>query len=291
MPKPYLGNPLRCEAVLNKYGFSFRKKYGQNFLIDESVLEDTVDAAEIGPEDVVLEIGPGIGTLTQYLACAAAKVIAVEIDDALLPILDDTLSDWDNVKVLHADIMKTDIQKLADEENGGRPMKVVANLPYYITTPILMKLFESRAPIDSVTVMVQKEVAERIETGPGTKAYGALSLAIQYYAEPSIAVQVPASSFIPRPNVDSAVIVMKRWVDPPVKVNNETLLFQVIRASFQQRRKKLANGITNAGDLSFTKEQVEHALAAVGLDLNVRGEKLTLAQFGVLSDELNQFLG
>ncbi len=290
MPQPYLGNPLRCEAVLNKYGFSFRKKYGQNFLIDESVLEDTVDAAEIGPEDVVLEIGPGIGTLTQYLASAAAKVIAVEIDDALLPILDDTLSEWDNVKVLHADIMKIDIGQLAEAENGGKALKVVANLPYYITTPILMKLFESHAPIDSVTVMVQKEVAERIETGPGSKAYGALSLAIQYYAEPSIAVEVPASSFIPRPNVDSAVIVMKRWENPPVTVENETLLFQVIRASFQQRRKKLVNGIANAGDLSFTKEQVEGALVSIGLDTNVRGETLTLAQFGMLADELNHVL-
>ena len=284
--EPYLGNPIRCKAVLNKYGFVFRKQYGQNFLIDGTVLDGIVSAAGIGPEDAVLEIGPGIGSLTQYLASAAGSVTAVELDKALLPILADTLSGWDNVRIVPGDILKLDVPALAEEIGGGRPVKVAANLPYYITTPILMKLFESRANFSSITVMVQKEVAERMETGPGSKAYGALSLAVQYYAKPERVLTVPAASFIPRPHVDSAVIRLTCHETPPVTPKSEALLFSLIRASFQQRRKTLANGIANSGEIPCGREAAQAAIETAGLPANVRGETLTLAEFAALSDAL-----
>ena len=252
MPKPYLANPTECRKVLDRYGFSFRKKYGQNFLIREQVLEDIISTAGIGEDDFVLEIGPGIGTLTQYLAESAGKVCAVEIDRALLPILEDTLSGWDNVTVLNADILKTDIQSIADRENEGRPVKIVANLPYYITTPILMGLFEGGAPFSDLTVMVQKEVAERMVTGPGSKTYGALSLAVSYYTEPEISFIVGPGAFMPRPKVDSAVVHMVRRAAPPVPVKDEKMLFDLIRASFNERRKTLQNGMAIYAGLSVS---------------------------------------
>ncbi|MDO4805493.1 MAG: 16S rRNA (adenine(1518)-N(6)/adenine(1519)-N(6))-dimethyltransferase RsmA [Lachnospiraceae bacterium] len=285
-PVPYLGNRSRCKAVLEKYGFSFRKKFGQNFLIDESVLLGIIDTAGITKDDYVLEIGPGIGTLTQYLATYAGKVCAVEIDRALLPILEDTLAGWDNVTVLNADILKTDIRAIAERENGGRPLKVCANLPYYITTPILMGLFESGAPFSELTVMVQKEVAERMIAEPGSKAYGALSLAVRYFTEPKIAFIVDPGSFMPRPKVQSAVVHMKRHASPPVDVKDEQMLFDVIRASFNERRKTLQNGIADYGLFSYSKEQAGLALDACGLDRRVRGEKLALADFARLADVL-----
>ena len=286
MPKPYLANPAGCRKVLDKYGFSFRKKYGQNFLIREQVLEDIISTAGISKDDFVLEIGPGIGTLTQYLAESAGKVCAVEIDRALLPILADTLSEWDNVTILNADILKTDIQAIADRENEGRPVKIVANLPYYITTPILMGLFEGEAPFSELTVMVQKEVAERMVTGPGSKTYGALSLAVSYYTEPEISFLVDPGSFMPRPKVDSAVIHMVRRDVPPVQVKDEKLLFDLIRASFNERRKTLQNGIANYGGFSFSKAEALQAIEACGMKPAVRGEALTLSEFGQLADEL-----
>ncbi len=276
--------------MLNKYDFVFRKKFGQNFLIDTKVLTDTIRTAEITKEDFVLEIGPGIGTLTQYLAYSARKVCAVEIDRALLPILSDTMKDFDNAEILNADILKTDIREIAERENDGRPIKVVANLPYYITTPIILGLFESAAPIDSITVMVQKEVAERMITGPGSKAYGALSLAVQYYSKPEISFFVSPESFIPKPKVGSAVIHMKRYSDPPVAVKDEKMLFRLIRASFNERRKTLQNGIANSPDFHFTKEQIAQAIAACGFPPTVRGETLTLADFAALSDSFLNFL-
>lgn len=282
-----LGNPQDTIAVLQKYQFRFQKKYGQNFLIDPDVLERIVAAAQITREDTVLEIGPGIGTMTQVLAEAAGEVVAVEIDKALLPILDETLADYDNVTVINADILKLDIPALV-AEHGGRPVKVVANLPYYITTPIIMELFESRAPIHSITIMVQREVAERMQVGPGTKDYGALSLSVQYYAEPEIVANVPPNCFIPRPSVGSAVIRLTRREQPPVEVADEARMFAVIRASFNQRRKTLANGLANAAELHVTREQVTDALAAMGLPAAVRGETLTLAQFAELSNRLGQ---
>ena len=236
MKEPTLGNPQETIAVLQKYNFAFQKKFGQNFLIDPRVLEKIIKAAEITEDDCVLEIGPGIGTMTQHLACAAKKVIAVEIDRALIPILQDTLSGWDNVKIINEDVMKVDLAKLAEEENGGKPLKVVANLPYYITTPIIMGLFENHVPLKSITVMVQKEVADRMQVGPGTKDYGALSLAVQYYAKPYIVANVPPNCFMPRPKVGSAVIRLERYEEPPVKVKDEKLMFRIIRASFNQRR-------------------------------------------------------
>ena len=288
MSTPYLGNRARCTAVLKKYGFSFRKKYGQNFLIDESVLEGIIDTADITKDDFVLEIGPGIGTLTQYLATYAGKVCAVEIDKALLPILEDTLSGWDNVTVLNADILKTDIRAIAETENGGRPIKVCANLPYYITTPILMGLFESGAPFSQLTVMVQKEVAERMIAEPGSKTYGALSLAVRYYTDPEISFIVEPESFMPRPKVESAIVHMVRHQDPPVDVKDEKMLFDVIRASFNERRKTLQNGIANYAGFSFSKEQVGQALDLCGLDRTVRGEKLSLEDFARLADALTE---
>ena len=276
MKEPTLGNPQNTIAVLQKYNFIFQKKFGQNFLIDTHVLDKIIRAAEIGKDDLVLEIGPGIGTMTQYLSCAAGKVIAVEIDRALIPILEDTLDGYDNVRVINEDVLKVDIRKLVEEENEGRPIKVVANLPYYITTPIIMGLFENHVPIKSITVMVQKEVADRMQVGPGTKDYGALSLAVQYYAKPYIVANVPPNCFMPRPKVGSAVIRLTCHQEKPVQVQDEKLMFNIIRASFNQRRKTLANGLKNAATLDFTKEEVEAAIDALGKGASVRGETLTL---------------
>lgn len=281
-----LGIPSNTIAVLEKYGFRFQKKYGQNFLIDSNILENIISAAEIGEDDCVLEIGPGIGTMTQYLAEHARQVIAVEIDDHLIPILKDTLSAYDNVMVIHDDILKVDVQKLCDAHNGGKPVKVVANLPYYITTPIIMGLFESRVPLSSITIMVQKEVADRMQVGPGTKDYGALSLAVQYYAKPEIVAQVPPNCFIPRPNVGSAVIRLTRYEAPPVKTKDEKKMFAIIRAAFNQRRKTLVNALANAGIYGITKEKTAQVLEKMGLSAAIRGEALTLKQFAELSDLL-----
>lgn len=279
-----LGNPQNTIAVLQKYQFNFQKKYGQNFLIDSHVLDKIISAAEITKEDFVLEIGPGIGTMTQYLCENAGKVLAVEIDSSLIPILTDTLSMYDNVEILNEDILKVDMNRLAQEKNGGVPIKVVANLPYYITTPIIMGLFESRVPIDSITVMVQKEVAERMQVGPGTKDYGALSLAVQYYARPELVANVPPNCFIPRPNVGSAVIRLVRHREPPVPAADEKLMFELIRASFNQRRKTLVNGLHNAGGLQLSKEMIAECLEELGHSPSIRGEALTLEQFAALSN-------
>ena len=284
----YLGIPQNTIAVLQKYHFNFQKKFGQNFLIDTTVLDRIISSAEITKEDCVLEIGPGIGTMTQYLAERAGSVVAVEIDKALLPILEETLQDYDNVTVINDDILKVDINRLVEEKNGGRPIKVVANLPYYITTPIIMGLFESRVPLKSITIMVQKEVADRMQVGPGSKDYGALSLAVQYYAKPYIAANVPPNCFIPRPGVGSAVIRLTRYEEPPVTVKDESLMFKLIRASFNQRRKTLQNGIANSPELPYSKAQVEKALEKMGLAANVRGESLTLAEFAKLSDIISE---
>ena len=283
-----LGNPQETIAVLQRYGFNFQKKYGQNFLIDTHVLDKIIGAAQIGPDDFVLEIGPGIGTMTQYLAEAAREVVAVEIDTKLIPILQDTLKEYDNVTVLNEDILKVDIRKIAEEKNGGKPIKVVANLPYYITTPIIMGLFESEVPLDSITVMVQKEVADRMQVGPGTKDYGALSLAVQYYAEPYIVANVPPNCFIPRPAVGSAVIRLTRYQEKPVKVNDASFMFKIIRASFNQRRKTLQNGQYNSSELRIPKEKTVAALEEMGLTPTIRGEKLSLEEFAQLSDILGR---
>ena len=283
-----LGNPQETIAVLQRYGFNFQKKYGQNFLIDTHVLDKIIGAAQIGPDDFVLEIGPGIGTMTQYLAEAAREVIAVEIDTKLIPILQDTLKEYDNVTVLNEDILKVDIRKIAEEKNGGKPIKVVANLPYYITTPIIMGLFESEVPLDSITVMVQKEVADRMQVGPGTKDYGGLSLAVQYYAEPYIVANVPPNCFIPRPAVGSAVIRLTRYQEKPVKVNDASFMFKIIRASFNQRRKTLQNGLYNSSELRIPKEKTVAALEEMGLTPTIRGEKLSLEEFALLSDILGR---
>ena len=283
-----LGNPQNTIAVLQKYQFNFQKKFGQNFLIDTHVLDKIIAAADITEEDFVLEIGPGIGTMTQYLCENAREVTAVEIDKKLIPILEDTLGSYDNVTVINEDILKVDIGKLAEEKNGGKPIKVVANLPYYITTPIIMGLFESHVPIDSITVMVQKEVADRMQVGPGTKDYGALSLAVQYYAKPEIVANVPPNCFMPRPKVGSAVIRLTRHEKTPVEVEDEKLMFRIIRASFNQRRKTLVNGLTNASYLNFSKDMIVKALDVMGLSPSVRGETLTLSQFAELSDLLMQ---
>ena len=288
----HLGNPTNTIAVLNRYGFSFQKKFGQYFLIDENVVEKIVRDAGVTKDDFVLEIGPGIGTMTQILCENAREVVAVEIDDKLIPILtEDTLSWYDNVTVIHEDILKLDIVKLANERNGGKPIKVVANLPYYITTPIIMGLFESHVPLDSITIMVQKEVADRMQVGPGTKDYGALSLAVQYYAKPQILLNVPASCFMPRPNVDSAVIQLTRYEKPPVEVADEHLMFRLIRASFNQRRKTMTNSVGNSPELSVSKEQMAAALEKCGLSATVRGEALTLAQFAELANVLSEDTG
>ena len=284
----YLGEPQHTIAVLQKYNFHFQKKFGQNFLIDTHVLERIISEAGVTKDDFVVEIGPGIGTMTQYLCEAAGAVAAVEIDKNLIPILHDTLSEYDNVEIINQDILKVDIAALAEEKNGGKPIKVVANLPYYITTPIIMGLFESHVPIESITVMVQKEVADRMQCGPGTKDYGALSLAVQYYAKPEIVANVPPNCFMPRPSVGSAVIRLTRHEKPPVEVADEKLMFRLIGASFNQRRKTLVNGLKNASDLSFSKEQIEAAIEAIGQPLTIRGEALTLEQFAALSNQFSK---
>ena len=281
-----LGNPKNTIEIIQKYEFMFQKKFGQNFLIDTHVLEKIISAAGITKNDCVLEIGPGIGTMTQYLAENAGHVVAVEIDRNLIPILKETLADYDNVTVINEDILRVDIKALAEEYNGGKPIKVVANLPYYITTPIIMGLFESGVPIDNITVMVQKEVADRMKEGPGSKDYGALSLAVQYYAEPEIVANVPPNCFIPRPNVGSAVIRLTRHKEMSVEVKDPALMFKIIRASFNQRRKTLQNGLGNASELPYTKEQIAAAIAEMGLTPTIRGEALSLAQFAQLSDIL-----
>ena len=285
-----LGNPKNTIEVLQKYNFNFQKKFGQNFLINTGILEDIIEAAEITKDDFVLEIGPGIGTMTQYLCESAREVVAVEIDKNLIPILKDTLSAYDNVEVLNDDILKVDIKTLAEERNAGKPIKVVANLPYYITTPIIMGLFESHVPIDSITIMVQKEVADRMQEGPGSKEYGALSLAVQYYAHPEIVVNVPPSCFMPQPKVGSAVIRLTRHEQPPVDVNNEKLMFQIIRASFNQRRKTLANGLNNFPGLNLSKEVIQQCIEELGVPVTVRGEALSLAQFAELSNIIGKHL-
>ncbi len=281
-----LSNPQVTIETIKKYDFAFQKKFGQNFLIDSHVLDKIIAAAGVTKEDVVLEIGPGFGTMTQYLAEAAKEVIAVEIDKTLIPILHETLADYNNITIINEDILKVDIKKLVDEKNGGRPIKVVANLPYYITTPIIMGLFESHVPLDNITVMVQKEVAQRMQAGPGTKDYGALSLAVQFYAEPYIVANVPPNCFIPRPGVGSAVIRLTKWENPPIAVKDESLMFSLIRASFNQRRKTLQNSLVNGG-VSVTKEEVVQALEQMELSPTIRGEALTLDQFAMLSDILS----
>jgi 16S rRNA (adenine1518-N6/adenine1519-N6)-dimethyltransferase len=282
----YLGNSARTKEILAKYNMSAKKKFGQNFLIDSGVLENIVEAAGVTDEDCVLEIGPGIGTLTQYLAEAAGRVVAVEIDKTLMPVLDDTLSEYDNVTIINEDVLKVDIGQVAAEYNEGRPMKVVANLPYYITTPIIMKLFESGAPIESITVMVQKEVADRMTEGPGSKDYGSLSLAVGYYAEAEPVCDVPPSSFIPQPAVGSAVVRLSRYEKPKVRVRDEKYMFEVIRTSFNQRRKTLSNSLSNNPALGVSREEVQAALEKMGMDEKVRGEVLSLEQFAELSDIL-----
>lgn len=284
----YLGNPTRTLAVINKYDFAFQKKFGQNFLIDSNILENIISSAEITKDDFVLEIGPGIGTMTQYLCENAREVVAVEIDKMLIPILEDTLSEYDNVTVINRDILKTDINALAREKNNGNPIKVVANLPYYITTPIIMGLFESGVPIDSITIMVQKEVADRMQVGPGTKDYGALSLAVAYYASAKIMLEVPPTCFMPKPNVGSAVIKLTRHREPAVQVKDEKLMFKIIRASFNQRRKTLVNGLKNSPELSFSKEEILEAIQAIGKQENIRGEALTLEEFAELANALSK---
>lgn len=281
-----LSNPQKTIEVIKKHQFAFQKKFGQNFLIDAHVLDKIIASAGIGKEDFVLEIGPGIGTMTQYLAEAAGQVVAVEIDQALIPILEETLETYDNVSVIHADVLKVDIRALAMEKNSGKPIKVVANLPYYITTPIIMGLFESQVPIQSITVMVQKEVAQRMQSGPGSKDYGALSLAVQYYAEPYIVANVPPNCFMPRPAVGSAVIRLTRHENPPVAVKDPALMFKIIRASFNQRRKTLVNGLNNSPEIQASREEIAGAIQKLGVSETIRGEALTLEQFAQLSDYL-----
>ena len=290
MKEPTLGNPQNTIEILQKYRFNLQKKFGQNFLIDTHVLDKIIRAADITKDDFVLEIGPGIGTMTQYLACAAREVTAVEIDTALIPILEDTLSDYDNVTVINEDILKVDIAALAEEKNGGKPIKVVANLPYYITTPIIMGLFENHVPLESITVMVQKEVADRMQVGPGTKDYGALSLAVQYYAEPYIVANVPPNCFMPRPTVGSAVIRLTRHAQPPVHVRDEKLMFRIIRASFNQRRKTLANGLKNSPELDLPKEVISEAIDRLGRGASIRGEALTLEEFAELANHIGELM-
>mgnify|MGYP000721237218 FL=1 len=284
----YLGTPSATKEIINKYSFAFQKKFGQNFLIDSNVLESIIRGAEITKDDFVLEIGPGIGTMTQYLCEAARQVVAVEIDKMLIPILEDTLSEYDNVEVINQDVLKVDIKSLAEEKNNGKPIKVVANLPYYITTPIIMGLFESGVPIDSITIMVQKEVADRMQTGPGSKDYGALSLAVQYYATAKVILNVSATCFMPRPNVDSAVIKLTRHKELTVNAADEKLMFKIIRASFNQRRKTLVNGLKNSPELSFSKEQIVRAIEKIGKPETIRGEALTLEEFAELANAFTE---
>lgn len=284
----YLGTPSATKEIINKYSFAFQKKFGQNFLIDSNVLESIIRGAEITKDDFVLEIGPGIGTMTQYLCEAARQVVAVEIDKMLIPILEDTLSEYDNVEVINQDVLKVDIKSLAEEKNNGKPIKVVANLPYYITTPIIMGLFESGVPIDSITIMVQKEVADRMQTGPGSKDYGALSLAVQFYATAKVILNVSETCFMPRPNVDSAVIKLTRHKELTVNVADEKLMFKIIRASFNQRRKTLVNGLKNSPELSFSKEQIVKAIEKIGKPETIRGEALTLEEFAELANAFTE---
>ena len=288
---PYLGNPQKTIEVIQKYEFAFQKKFGQNFLIDTHVLDKIISAAEITKDDLVVEIGPGIGTMTQYLACAAREVVAIEIDKMLIPILQDTLSAYDNVTIINEDVLKVDLNKLAEEKNGGRSVKVVANLPYYITTPIIMGLFENHVSLHSITIMVQKEVADRMRMGPGTKDYGALSLAVQYYAEPYLVANVPQNCFMPRPKIGSAVIKLTVHEKPPVTVRDEKLMFKLIRASFNQRRKTLANGLNNSPELHYSKDQIAEAIEKLGTSPSIRGEALTLEEFARLSDILLELEG
>ena len=283
---PTLGNPKGTIEILKKYNFNFQKRFGQNFLIDSNILAKIVESAEVTKEDFVLEIGPGIGTMTQYLAESAREVVAVEIDKSLIPILGDTLSSYDNVTIINEDILKVDIERLVQEKNQGKPIKVVANLPYYITTPIIMGLFESHVPLKSITIMVQKEVADRMQVGPGTKDYGALSLAVQYYARPEVIAYVSPACFIPKPNVGSAVIRLDRYEKPPVETEDEAFLFAVIKAAFNQRRKTLANGLANARELGITRQQADEALLQMELSPSIRGEALTLREFADLSNIL-----
>lgn len=282
----YLASPRETKAIIDSYSFNFQKKFGQNFLVDSNVLENIIEKAGITEHDLVLEIGPGIGTMTQYLCESAREVVAIEIDETLIPILNYTLADYDNVEIINDDALKTDIEKIVKKKNDGKPIKVVANLPYYITTPIIMGLLEGKAPIESITIMVQKEVAERMQTGPGSKDYGALSLAVQYYADANILMTVPASCFMPRPKVDSSVIKLDIYDKPPVEVCDEEMMFKIIRASFNQRRKTLVNGLKNASNLPFTKEEIEESIEKLGEDVRVRGEKLTLEQFAKLTNIL-----
>lgn len=290
MREPTLGSPQNTIEVLQKYKFNFQKKFGQNFLIDSHVLDKIIASAEITKDDFVLEIGPGIGTMTQYLAQAAGEVVAVEIDKNLIPILEDTLDGYENVTIINNDVLKVDLEALARERNGGRPIKVVANLPYYITTPIIMGLFEKHVPLKSITVMVQKEVADRMQVGPGTKDYGALSLAVQYYAKPYIVANVPPNCFMPRPKVGSAVIRLDRYDEPPVQVKDELLMFKIIRASFNQRRKTLANGLNNSPEIQISKEIITEAIESLGKGPSIRGEALTLEEFATLSDRISEAL-
>ena len=288
MAEPYLGNTKNTTEVIRKYDFAFQKRFGQNFLIDTHVIDKIVSGAEITKDDCVLEIGPGIGTLTQYLADKARHVIVVEIDKSLIPVLHDTLKDWNNIEIINDDIMKVDIKKLAEERNGGRPIKVVANLPYYITTPIIMKLLENDIPVSSVTVMIQKEVADRMRALPGSKDYGALTLSVNYYAGTSIVANVPCNCFIPRPKVDSTVIRLDKLEEPKVKVKDRKLMFELIRASFNQRRKTFANGVKNAGNLDFKRDEIEEALLKCGLPETIRGEKMSIDDFAKVSDLLTE---
>ena len=288
MAEPYLGNAKNTTEVIRKYDFAFQKRFGQNFLIDTHVIDKIVSGAEITKDDCVLEIGPGIGTLTQYLADKARHVIVVEIDKSLIPVLHDTLKDWDNIEIINDDIMKVDIKKLAEERNGGRPIKVVANLPYYITTPIIMKLLENDIPVISVTVMIQKEVADRMRALPGTKDYGALTLSVNYFADTFIVANVPCSCFIPRPKVDSTVIRLDKFEEPKIKVKDSRLMFDLIRASFNQRRKTFVNGIKNAGNLDFKREEIEEALLKCGIPKTIRGEKMSIDDFAKISDLLTE---
>lgn len=284
MENKHLGNPTNTREIIDKYGFMFQKRFGQNFLIDGNVVEKIVREAGVTKDDFVLEIGPGIGTMTQLLCENAREVAAVEIDTNLIPILKETLAPYDNVTVINEDILKVDIPALAQEKNGGRPIKVVANLPYYITTPIIMGLFESHVPIDSITIMVQREVADRMQVGPGTKDYGALSLAVQYYAKPEIVLNVPPTCFMPRPNVGSAVIRLKKHETCPVQVDDAEFMFRLIRASFNQRRKTLANGLSNSSELTLSREKIAEAIESLGVSPSIRGEALTLEQFAQLAN-------
>ena len=286
MARPYLGNPKYTVEILQKYNFVFQKRFGQNFLIDENIIRKIIDASGITKEDLVIEIGPGIGTLTQYLAEKAREVIAIEIDKALIPILEDTLKEWPNVTVINQDILKIDLRKLIIDRNKGQPVRIVANLPYYITTPIIMGILEQQIPVSTMVFMMQKEVAERIEASPGTKEYGALSLAVKYYSEISHVSEVPPNCFIPRPAVSSRVVCMKRYEKPPVRAEDEVLLFRLIRASFNQRRKTFANSVRNA--LSYDRETIEEILVQMGLPPNIRGEALTLDQFTQIADKLSK---